>query len=318
MAKKLFIGGILAALILVLFISHKVHQKKNNEPVIGILQLASFPALDAARVGFENKIHELYGKNVTLIVQNAEGSLNQAQAIAASFRANQEMDLIYAMGTTSVQTLKQEISQKPIVFAAVTNPQALHLRPEDTNVTGASDMLDVDEQVVLMKKLIPKAKKIAILYTTSEDNSVFLVQKMKSALKANQLNFVEIGVTNESDVGAAVTKAASSADVILIPTDVLLSATFPIVKQISEKAHVPLVVSWTGEKLKPLMQFGVNYEQVGEKAALMAYDILKNKKTPAQLPISLPTPRVLINSEQLDYFKLTVPKELKNFVTIYN
>jgi len=296
----------------------KKNPKSKDHFVIGVLQTASFPALDEARDGFIAKIKKELGEDkVTLIVQNAEGSLTQAQAIASSFKANTSMNAFYAIATPAVEALKREVTKRPIVFAAVTDPVGLHLRDEKSNITGSTDMANISKQIQYISELLPNIKKVALLYNPGEPNSVTLVKMMKEELKKHNIEFIESGVNSEADVASATEQAVASAQLILIPTDNTVTAAFPIVKQIASRAHVPIVVTWTGEKEQPLMQFGVNYIHSGEQAAEMMQQILVDKKIPMAVPIMSPTSQVLLSKNELEKFKVKVPESLKNIVTVY-
>lgn len=317
MSKKivalLFLFGLI---FIVFFMAHK-KQKGNQEYVIGLLQTASFPALDAAQEGFLTEIKKELGEGkVKIIVQNAQGSLTQAQAIASSFKGNKDIDAFYAIATPAVQALKREISDKPIVFAAVTDPVGLHLREPHSNITGSTDMANIQKQIFYVHELMPQLKKVALLYNPGESNSVTLVKAMKEELLKRKIAYEDDGVNSEADVAAATQHAVTNAQAILIPTDNTVTSAFPIVKQISDKAHIPIIVTWTGEKLEPLMQFGVDYIQSGKQAAFLMTELLVNKKEPMQIPVVAPSSEVLLSASELKKFNLTVPNSLKDFVKI--
>ncbi|MES2614557.1 MAG: ABC transporter substrate-binding protein [Bdellovibrionota bacterium] len=318
MNKKIvvFISILFLALCGVLLV--KKSQKGHDKYVIGLIQSASFPNLDYAREGFIAEIKkELGAEKVEIIVQNAEGSLTQAQAIASSFKANKNIDAFYAIATTAAQALKREITDKPIVFAAVTDPVGLHMRDKNSNMTGSSDMADIPKQILYIKELLPNVKKVALLYNVGEPNSVTLVKSMKEELTKQNILFEDDGINSESDVAAATAHAVVNAELILVPTDNSVTSAFPIVKQIAKKAHIPVVVTWTGESKDPLMQFGVDYKQSGEQAAQLMAEILVDKKAPIEIPFVFPTNKVLLSASELKIFNITIPESLKSIVTVY-
>ena len=57
----------------------------------------------------------------------------------------------------------------PIVYTAVSDPVVAGLAKEDGssvgNITGSSDVLPVEEQLKMIRQMMPDAKKIGILYT---------------------------------------------------------------------------------------------------------------------------------------------------------
>ncbi|RDB36431.1 MAG: hypothetical protein DCC88_05370 [Spirobacillus cienkowskii] len=312
--KTLGIMLLLICSLLAIIILKRQKKDTNKQITIGILQYASFPALDDAKKGFLLQIKKDFGENVTIIEHNAQGSITQAQAIAASFKANKNISAFYAIASASVQALKAEINDRPIIFAAITDPNKLHLRENGTNITGTTDMANIEKQINLIHKLLPNIKKIAILYNPGELNSIILVEKMKSELIKYDISFQDNGVNSISDVAAAAMHAAQNAEAILIPTDNTISAAFPIVKQIANKANKPIITTWTGEVETPLLQFGVDYIQSGIEAANLTKKILNDKLNPAETEIMTPNSKVLISSVEAKKFNIIIPQELKEHV----
>ncbi len=58
-------------------------------------------------------------------------------------------------------------------------------------VTGTSDKLPVEEQLKMIREMLPDATKIGILYTTSEANSVSAIEEYKSLVKKYDFELVE-------------------------------------------------------------------------------------------------------------------------------
>ncbi|WP_186643878.1 ABC transporter substrate-binding protein [Fluviispira vulneris] len=316
MTKKiiaLLIGliAILAAVVLL-----KRNNPKENHITIGILQTASFPPLDDSMKGFISEIKKELGDNVTVIEQNAQGSIIQAQAIAASFKANKSISGYFAIATPAVQALKSEVKRRPITFAAVTDPIGLHLRDEGTNITGASDMADIEKQISILREIMPKLKKVSLLYNPGETNSVLLVKQMKMTLDKYGIAYQDNGANSQADVAAAAQHAAQNSELILIPTDNTIASAFPIVRQIADKANIPVVTTWTGESEGPLMQFGVDYTQSGVQAAQLMKKILIDGINPKDLPVVSPSSSILISSKVVERLGLVIPESIKDSVSL--
>ena len=95
------------------------------------------------------------------------------------------MDLICAIATPSAQAAYNSAmdSEIPVVYTAVTDPVAAKLAKDDGtavgNVTGTSDELPIKAQLEMIREMMPDAKKIGILYTTSEQEIPYpLLQNM--------------------------------------------------------------------------------------------------------------------------------------------
>ena len=135
---------------------------------IGISQFAEHGSLDNCREGFleglkEEGIEE--GKNLTVDYQNAQTDTGTASTIADSFVSAKE-DLICAIATPCAQSAYNSAMNAdiPVVYTAVSDPVAAKLANEDGscvgNVTGSSDVLPVEEQLKMIRAMLPDAKKI--------------------------------------------------------------------------------------------------------------------------------------------------------------
>ena len=152
---------------------------------IGISQFAEHGSLDNCREGFLEGLKEAgfeEGKNLTVEYQNSQADTGSAATIADSF-VNKQVDLICAIATPSAMSAYNSAMDAdiPVIYTAVSDPVGAGLVNEDGtnvgNITGTSDKLPVTEQMELIRELMPDAKKIGILYTTSEANSVSTIQE---------------------------------------------------------------------------------------------------------------------------------------------
>lgn len=285
---------------------------------IGILQTASHPALDASREGFMEELKAKLGNNVQFLVQNAQGSITSAHAIAQQFKANKQLQAIYTIATPATQAMHALEKIKPIIIAAVTDPKALGLITPKTNVCGVTDMIDVPGIVTTLQQILPTAKTIGILYTSGEKNSEVLVDSMYKELTAKGLTPINFAMSSELDVAAITDLACRKTDVILAPTDNTVALSMTLIASIALKHKKPLLVSFdTAIQDGALAAQGVNYKESGKQAALIAYDVIVNNKKPYEIPIAQPESRkVVINKKTLDALGLALPERLKNIVML--
>src|SRR5690625_7363010 len=84
-----------------------------------------------------------------------------ATSIASKFAAD-GVDLVLAIATPAAQATAQAITDIPIVFTAVTEPEAAGLgdswEEPGANVTGTSDLSPVEEEIGRIKESLPGAK----------------------------------------------------------------------------------------------------------------------------------------------------------------
>lgn len=295
----------------------KMSGRQESRPAIGILQTASHPALDLVRDSFIKSIRDHLGSGIDIKVQNAEGVLSQAHTIAKSFHADPDVRLIFTIATPATQVMATLEHEKPIVFAAVTDPKALGILDTHHNITGVRDMIDVPKEIDMMKKLLPDMRKVALLFNPSEINARQIVQQMKSELEKAGLSWMEVGMHHESEAAASVSMASRKADAILCPTDNTVAAAIQSIVNQSNKFNVPLIVSDNLLVLKgALAAQGVDYAISGQKASRLALEILDGKK-PGDLPLQSPdTDQIFIHKERAHELGIEIPQGLPGKVEL--
>ena len=255
---------------------------------IGVLQLVQHPALDKANEGFIAALDEA-GIGYTADQQNAGGELSSAQLIAEKF-ANDKEDLIFAIATPAAQAASGVTEDIPIVITAVTDPKESGLVESNEtpggNVTGTSDLTPVKEQIDLLKELVPDAKKIGILYSTAEANSVIQVDLAKEAAKALDLEVVEYTVSNLSEIQSVVESMIGSIDALYIPTDNTVASGMSTVTMITNENKIPVIGAEAAHVEKgALATYGIDYYELGKLTGKQAIAILTEGKKPADMPI---------------------------------
>ena len=70
-------------------------------------------------------------------------------------------------------------------------------------MTGVSDALSLEKQIDLIKKVVPEAKKVGMVYNPGEANSVVVVKRLRELLPQSGMSLVEATAARTVDVGAA-------------------------------------------------------------------------------------------------------------------
>ena len=315
--KKIVVGLVVVGVCVgLLFMIQNKKTQHTTLYSVGILQTASHPALDAVVQGFQEELKSLLGDDVSCIVKNAEGSIISAQTIAQQFARDDQFDLFFTIATPAVQAMYAVEKERPIVFAAVTDPKALGLTNTGTNVCGVTDMIDVSAEVAMLKALVPNAKTVGLLYTTGETNSLVLVELMKKELTAAGLTSTDFAVSGESDMQAVVELACRKSDLLLAPTDNTIASTIALVSMLAKNNKKPLIVSDNMlVSSGALAAQGVDYKESGVQAAQQAEKLLKGLAIVADLSIEqAKSEKIFINESVLKQLELTVPQDLQHNV----
>lgn len=257
------------------------NDKIEGELTIGIVQVADHPALDAAREGF---IEKLDNENISykLIDQRANGDLSLIPQFASDMK-NKKADLIYTIGTPAAQGVANTIKDKPILYAAVTDPEGAGLTGE--NITGVSDYVEAGKLIDDFLKLYPETKTFGTMYNTNEQNSNVQVEALEKALKERGLKLEKQGVSSINDIPQAITSLKSKIDAMVTVTDNVVVNAMPVISEALAKDKIPSIAYDEGSvRNGALISEGVNYKKLGNQAGAMAVEILKNNKSIKDLP----------------------------------
>ena len=319
MRRKAQVFGILAVFAAVMVFTGCAKKKSDDTKRIGILQLVEHDALNDARKGFIDGLKEdgyVDGKNIEILYKNAQNDQSNCQTIASQF-VGSRCDLVLAIATPAAQAMATENKEIPILATAVTDHQASKLVKDNkkpgTNVSGTSDMAPVKDQIGLIKKLVPKAKKVAFLYCSAEANSVLQIKQARKAAEAQGFQTMDATVSESSEIRQVVESLKGKADVIYVPTDNIISASMNTVTMVANEDKIPVIV---GEEALctggGLATYGINYYRLGKQTAKQAEAILEGKKDISEMPVGYQDQfDLIINGDQVKKLGIHVPKDLK-------
>ncbi|MCL2392022.1 MAG: ABC transporter substrate-binding protein [Oscillospiraceae bacterium] len=278
---------------------------------IGILQLVEHPALDAARDGFLEALNEA-GINFEYDFQNAQGDTQVVNTIAQRFVGN-NVDLVLAIATPSVQAMAAATEDIPIVGTAITSYERAGVvysnEAPGGNVTGASDMNPIEAQINMIVEFVPGIETLGIVYSSNEANSVYQAELAKGIAEALGLTVVEGTVTTTGDVQQNTLSIANRVEAIFIPTDNTHADAMGIVGQVSIETGVPV---FPGEENMVLgggiATQSVNYFELGKQSGQMAVQILRDGADPATMPIQFAqTLNYIVNGFMVEELGIAVP-----------
>ncbi|WP_458406951.1 ABC transporter substrate-binding protein [Anaerotignum sp.] len=281
---------------------------------IGIVQQLEHPALDAATLGFQEKLTELLDGNVTFDYQNAQGEQTNCTTIATKF-VSDGVDLIMANATTALQSAAAATADIPIIGTSVTDYVTAGVVDSNEapgrNVTGASDLAPIDEQIAMLMELVPDVQKVGIVYCSAEPNSIYQSELAQKELDAANVAWAEYTAADSNEVQSVVTKAVSECDVLYVPTDNTMANNTEIIKNVAVPAGVPVIAGEEGICAGcGVATLSISYYDLGAKAAEMAYEILVNGADPAEMPIAYVSEGITekYNAEIAETLNIAIPE----------
>lgn len=282
-----------------------------GKPVdIGITQIVSHPSLDASVEGFKEALADA-GYDATYDEQNAQGDVQTAATIAGNF-ASADLDLVLAVATPTAQAAAQAITDKPVLFTAVTDPVEAglvdSLESPGGNVTGTTDAPPVEEgenpateQMALIKEIVPDAETVGIVYSSGEANSLTQVEWAKDAAKDLDVEIEEATVTSSAEVQ----QAAESLDVdaFYVITDNTVVSALDSLLTVAQQKEIPAIAAEGNSVAEGCVAtWGISYHDLGYQTGEMAAKILAGEAEPADMPVE--------DAENLElYLNLTAAEE---------
>ena len=287
---------------------------------IGIGQFAAHGSLDNCREGFLQGLAEegiVEGQNLTVLYENAQADGGIASQIVTNF-VSQKVDLICGIATPMAQSAygvgkKNDI---PVIYTAVTDPIAAELANTDGTpvgeVTGTSDKLPVTEQLAMIREILPDAKTIGIMYTTSEVNSLSAIEEYKIAAPEYGFEIVETGISTTADVPLAADSLLSKVDCVTNLKDNTVVASLPMILDKANKLNVPVFGSEIEQvKIGCLAAMGLDYIDLGKQTGKMAAAVLKGEKKASEMDFEVIEEAAFYGNEKVaENLGITFPEDL--------
>lgn len=317
---------VLVILLSVAFVTETKKQatKEKEIPIVGILQLTSHPALDKIYEGIMDALKEegfVDKKNIKIDFQNAQGDQSNLKTMSERF-ANEQAAVMVGIATPSAQALANASKEIPIVLGAVTDPKGAGLVTDNQhpggNITGVSDLTPIKAQFNLIKTLLPGAKKIGIIYSSSEDNSVVQGKQAEEEAKKSGLEPITATVSSTNDVNQVATSLAGKVDAIYVPADNTVASAMNTLISVTDAKGIPVfpaVDTMVAEG--GLATVGLNQYELGKMTGKMTADLLKGKKKAATTPIEyLKNGDTIINPKKAEKLGITIPQEILDHAII--
>ena len=299
--------------------SEETNKVENKEVKVGVLQLLSHPALDQIYKGLEDGLKkEGYevGKNLKIDLQNAQGDQSNLASMGQKLVTDNN-DILVGITTPATLSLSNATKDKPIIMGGITYPvEAGLIKTEDkpgNNITGVSDRTPIKQQLEIMKKVLPKMKKVGILYTASEDNSVKQAQEAEKLAKELGLEVKVSTVANTNDIQQVTESLASQTDAIFVPIDNTIASAMATVVKVTDAKKIPVFPSAdTMVADGGLLGLGVDQYQIGVETAKVVAKVLKGADT-KDMPIVLANEGVIyLNEAKAKQLGIEIPKEIKD------
>lgn len=294
-------------------------ESTTTEKFVAITQIVEHPALDATREGVKDELAEAglkEGENLKWQWESAQGNPSTAAQIASKFVGDRP-DVIVAIATPSAQAIISATKEIPVIFTAVTDPIGAKLvenleKPGEL-VTGVTDLSPIGEQLDLIKEITPEVKRVGVLYSAGESNSVSLVELLKKEAISRNLEIVEATAAQSSNVATAAQSLIGKVDVIYVPTDNTIVSALEAAIQVATENKIPLYAGDTDSVERgAIAALSFNYYDVGRQTGKVVLEVLEGKK-PGDIPVkSVEKLQLFVNLKAAEAMGVEIPESVKS------
>ena len=317
---KRLIGTIIAlfAFLAIAFVSEVNKQNAARKtPTVGILQTMSHPALDQIHRGIIQGLKDegyIEGKNLKIDFQNAQGDQSNLKSMSDRF-SQENATVTIGIATPAVQSLANTSGNIPVVMGAVSDPLGAHLVKSLTHpggkITGVQDRQPIASQLALMQEILPKAKNIGVIYTSSDDSSASEYREFRRLAEAKGLKVIPYTITSTNDIEQVAQTMVGKVQAVYVPTDNTVASGIATLLKATNSAKIPVFpAADTMVKSGGLATRCVSQFDMGILTGKMAGQILHGKK-PATLPVKRVTHyETVINEKAARELNITIPNSV--------
>ena len=277
---------------------------------VGVCQLVQHEALDAATQGFVDALTEELGDAVTIDVQNASGDSVNCGTIVNGF-VSKGVDLIMANATPALTAAVSATADIPILGTSIT-AYGVALDIDDFNgtvggnVSGTSDLADLQAQAQMILDWFPETKTVGLLFCSAEPNSRYQIDEVRKALEAQGVTCEEFAFTDSNDVSSVTQKAADFSDVVYIPTDNTAASNTEAIANVLLPAGVPAICGEEGLcRGCGVATLSISYYDLGVTTGKMAAKILKGEANISEMPVEYTDATPKYNASICDQLGIT-------------
>jgi len=235
------------------------------------------------------------GRNLEIVFRWAEQRTDLLPTLASELVAMKPEVIVSTGGAPTVRAVKAATATVPIVFITG-NPVVEQIVPSlarpGGNLTGFAVLAgDLEaKRLEMLKLLLPRAKRIAIVWNPAQPYVADIVQNVEAAARRLDMTLIQWKARSRQELELAFAEIAEAkADALFVVADPLLGFERDRIVNFANRNHLPGIYFWREfAETGGLASYGTNLAAVYRRAATYVDKILKGAK-PGDLPIEQPT-----------------------------
>ena len=269
---------------------------KSNKPIIGFIDQLQDETLEKAKTGFFDALKQngFDSSSIEVIYRNAQND-QPTMLQSLDYIISKNPTLIATNPTLPTISAVQKTKTIPIFMMVSPRPDLAKLTDaagkSPANLFGTYETLDyLDTALLLIKNVLPNAKKVGTIYNQSEPQSVDALARIEK--------------TSETQLVVASLLSENIDAFFALPDNTVFSSMEIIVKSCDDK-NVPVFTSEEGLVSRgAVAAFGADMYQWGFQSGTQAAAFLKSKSTSGLAPQIVTVRRRVYNQMKAEQFGL--------------
>jgi putative ABC transport system substrate-binding protein len=268
---------------------------------------------EALRQGLRD-LSYVEGKNIAIEYRSAEEKLDRLPGLAEEL-VRLKVDIIFAASGPSAAAAKKATSAIPIIFVGTVDPVAAGLvdslaRPGG-NVTGFSIGAPglYGKRLEIIKETVPRLTRVGFLWNANP-SAEFMLKEIRTAGQELGVQAQSLEVRSPDDIDRAFEAATKAqAGALVVAQQPAINLNQKRIVELAAKRRLPAIYADTDWiQAGGLMSYGPSIPDLYRRAAVYVDKILKEGRTPADLPVQQPMKyELMINLKTAKTLGLTIP-----------
>jgi putative tryptophan/tyrosine transport system substrate-binding protein len=257
------------------------------------------------------------GRELTIIVRDARGDLNEVEAAARALEG-EGVDVIVALATSVALAVQRATVDVPIVFSVSSDPVAVGLvesipRPGG-RLTGVHNInTDVTaKRLEFLRELVPGVRRVLTFYNPGNRSAVLSVGLARDAAQKLGIDLIERHVTTTEQIREHLRAlSAADADAYFFVSDAMVNSQDSLIIERANAVRIATMATYVDPVATgALIGYGISFRELGRGVANYVSRILTG--TPARdLPVeAVNRPALAINVRTAAILGLSVPPTL--------
>lgn len=282
--------------------------KPPNGLHLGVVYLISHPAIDDGLAGLREGLKAIEEKaaiSITVDYTNAFGEMANVSRALDAYKAA-EVDAVLALTTPCAQLAHRKITDRPVIFVGVTDPIGAglvdSLSTGKGNIVGTTSRVPHGDILKLASVAFPSLKRIGIVYTSSEANSLAIIAKLEDYLQSSHLGItlVKRSISATSEIYRTTQALIREVDGVFVINDNTVVSAVEILVRACNEAGIPIIASDRDSVERgALFAYAVDYKKEGLAAASLVESVCLKHDNPSELPVYINRDTHLYVNKQL-------------------